>query len=286
MPVTVESFFDPATFSYSYLVTDTATAMAVVIDSVLDFDAASGRVETRSVDAISRSIEGHGVTLAWILDTHVHADHLSAMAILKERHGGQTGVGDRVTEVQSIFGDLFNARDVARDGSQFDRLLADGDTLAFGESTIRVMATPGHTPACVTYVVDDVAFVGDTLFMPDYGTARTDFPGGDAHTLYHSIQRILELPEQTTLYLCHDYGTADRAEYCNTTTVAAERRENVHLGASVDGDRFVAARQCRDALLEAPKLLLPAVQFNIRAGHFPPPEDNGSRYLKIPVRTA
>ena len=286
MATTVESFFDPETFTYSYVVVDAATAAAVIIDPVLDFDHASGRVSTASADAISAYVEREALDIVWILDTHVHADHLSAMAILKDRHGGKTGVGERVTEVQSIFAETFNAREMARDGSQFDRRLRDGDELVFGDSVVRVMETPGHTPACVTYVIDDAAFVGDTLFMPDYGTARTDFPGGDAGQLYASIQRILDLPGETTLYLCHDYGSATRSTYHNVTSVHDERANNVHIGGGVELDAFVRERRCRDAGLAAPKLLLPSIQFNIRAGHFPPAEDNGTRYLKIPVRVA
>lgn len=286
MATSVESFFDPATFTYSYVVADVATAAAVVIDPVLDFDPASGRVRTTSADAISAYIEQQSLDVVWILDTHVHADHLSAMAVLKDRHGGQTGIGSRVTEVQSIFGEMFNAKEMARDGSQFDRRLQDGDELVFGESVVRVIETPGHTPACVTYVIDDAAFVGDTLFMPDYGTARADFPGGDAETLYRSIQRILDLPGETILYMCHDYGSDTRAEFENVTSVHDERANNVHIGGGVALDEFADERRCRDAKLAAPKLLLPSIQFNIRAGHFPPAEDNGTRYLKIPVRVA
>ncbi len=286
MAITVESFFDPETFTYSYVVADQATSAAVIIDPVLDFDPASGRVSTTSADAISAYVERESLNVAWILDTHVHADHLSAMAIMRERHGGKTGIGTRVTEVQSIFAEMFNAREMARDGSQFDRRLNDDDELVFGESVVRVIETPGHTPACVTYVIDEAAFVGDTLFMPDYGTARTDFPGGDAGDLYGSIQRILDLPGETTLYLCHDYGSDTRPAFHNVTSVHEERAGNVQVGGGVELDAFVAERRCRDAGLAAPKLLLPSIQFNIRAGHFPPPEDNGTRYLKIPVRSA
>ncbi len=287
MPAVIEPFFDPDTFTYSYVVADPATSRAAIIDPVLDFDPASGRVSHGSADRLAEFVEGRGLTLDWLLETHVHADHLSAARYLRERLGGTTGIGARVTEVQEIFGTRFNAEaDFVPDGRQFDRLLADGDTLRLGELEIRVLQTPGHTPACVTYLIDGVAFVGDTLFMPDFGTARCDFPGGDAATLYFSIRRILDLPPDTSLYMCHDYGSPERPEVQCVTTVADERARNVHVRDGVSEREFVAQRRCRDAGLAAPRLLLPSVQFNMRGGALPPAEDNGTHYLKIPVTVA
>ncbi|MEM1435651.1 MAG: MBL fold metallo-hydrolase [Pseudomonadota bacterium] len=283
----VKAFFDPATFSYSYVVSDPATRAAAVIDPVLDYDQASGRICTQGLLEIANHVQSEGLEVAWILETHVHADHLSAAHKLRERLGGKICIGSQVVAVQSIFGDLFNAEaDFQRDGSQFDQLLNDGDTLPLGSLTIEAMATPGHTPACMTYVVDGAAFVGDTLFMPDFGTARTDFPGGDARTLYQSIQRILALPAATQLYMCHDYGSETRDNFAYLTTVAEERAKNVHIHEGVDEATFVEARQTRDAGLAAPRLLLPSVQFNMRAGKMPPAEDNGQSYFKIPIRQA
>ena len=283
----VTEFFDPATFTYSYVVVDPATDRAAIIDPVLDYDAASGRTSTGSADRIVSHVRERGLTVDWILETHVHADHLSGGSYVKAAVGGQTGIGTRVSEVQRTFGALFNAEPgFACDGSQFDRCLDDEDTLAIGDLTIRVLSTPGHTPACVTYLIGDAAFVGDTLFMPDYGTARTDFPGGDAHVLYRSIRRILELPAGTRLYMCHDYGSADRSEFQCLTSVADQRAGNVHVHDGIDEAEFAAAREVRDAGLAAPRLLLPAVQFNMRGAALPPAEDNGTHYFKIPVRSA
>ncbi len=283
----VEGFFDPATSTVTYLLLDRTTQAAAIIDSVLDYDPKSGRTRTTSADRVLTRAAELGARIEWILETHVHADHLSAAAYLKEKLGAKVAIGDRIATVQQVFGRLFNAGPAfATDGSQFDRLLADGDTLPLGNLVIEAWQTPGHTPACLTYVVqsdkETVAFVGDTLFMPDYGTARCDFPGGDAAMLYRSIRRILSLPEATSLYMCHDYRPGGR-EVAYVTSVGEERAANVHIHDGVDEAAFVAMRRARDAQLEAPVLLLPSVQVNMRAGELPPPEENGTRYLKIPL---
>ena len=283
----VEGFFDPATSTVTYLLLDRTTQAAAIIDSVLDYDPKSGRTRTASADRVLTRAAELGARIEWILETHVHADHLSAAAYLKEKLGAKVAIGDRIATVQQVFGRLFNAGPAfATDGSQFDHLLADGDTLPLGSLVIEAWQTPGHTPACLTYVVqsdkETVAFVGDTLFMPDYGTARCDFPGGDAAMLYRSIRRILSLPEATTLYMCHDYRPGGR-EVAYVTSVGEERAANVHIHDGVDEAAFVAMRRARDAQLEAPVLLLPSVQVNMRAGELPPPEENGTRYLKIPL---
>ncbi len=283
----IEGFFDPATWTVSYLVLDTRTMTCAIVDSVLDYDPKSGRTGTASADRLIARVRELNATLQWILETHVHADHLSAAPYLKEKLGGQVAIGAHITAVQKVFGTLFNAgSDFARDGSQFERLLADNETFTIGSLEVRTMHTPGHTPACMTYVVNDgaesVAFVGDTLFMPDYGTARCDFPGGDARTLYRSIQRILSLPATTTLYMCHDYLPGGR-EPKFVSTVAEQRAENIHIHEGVGEDEFVAMRQKRDASLEMPVLILPSVQVNMRAGELPEPESNGTRYIKIPL---
>jgi glyoxylase-like metal-dependent hydrolase (beta-lactamase superfamily II) len=283
----IEAFFDPATFTWTYVVMDPESNQAAIIDPVLDYDPASSRTSTQSADAVIDFVRRKGLDIDWILETHVHADHLSGASYLKEVLGGRTGIGNQVTVVQAVFGDLFNAEaEFARDGSQFDRLFADNETLTIGNLEARVWHTPGHTPACVAYVFDGAAFVGDTIFMPDFGTARTDFPGGDARTLYRSIRRILALPEETELYLCHDYETESRSEYCSMTTVGAERESNIHVCDRMSEEDFVSFREARDAQLAAPRLLLPSVQFNMRGAAFAPPEDNGMQYLKIPVRAA
>ncbi len=285
MTVQVHPFFDPATYTYSYVVSDAASRQALILDSVYDYDPASGRVSTSSADAVIEFVRSHDLDVRWILETHAHADHLSAAIYLQEALGGTTGIGSRITEVQSVFSGVFNlGPDFVSDGGQFDRLFEDGDSFEFGEHTVRIMHTPGHTPACITYVVNGCAFVGDTLFMPDYGTARTDFPGGDAETLYNSIQKILALPEETKLYMCHDYLPEGRNEYRCETTVAAEKQGNVHIHDGISEKDFVAIRESRDADLAAPRLLLPSVQFNIRGGRFPDEESNGTAYFKIPVR--
>lgn len=287
MSITIETFFDPSTFTYSYIVWDSRHRTAAVIDPVLDFEPASGSLCTASVELLSDFLERERLEVAWILDTHIHADHLSAMSVLQRRHGGRTVIGARVDSVQEIFGDRFNAEaGFARDGSQFDVLVSDGDELQLGDAKIRVIETPGHTPACVTYVIGQSAFVGDTLFMPDYGTARTDFPGGSAELLYGSIQKILALPVETKLYMCHDYGTAERQDFRNETTVAEQLEHNVQIREGVCREAFVRNRECLDAGLPPPRLLLPSVQFNMRAGNLPPAESNGCQYLKIPVRGA
>ncbi len=284
MLATVETFFDPDTFTYSYVVTDPQSSACAIIDSVLDYDPASGRIATRSAQSIIDYVDRHSLTVDWILDTHVHADHLSAARYLQSKLGGKTAIGCQVTEVQRGFAGTFDAEpEFQPDGRQFDRLLAADSSIRIGGLTGRVMPTPGHTPGCVTYVFPGMAFVGDTLFMPDYGTARTDFPGGDAATLYLSVQRIFELPDDTVIYLCHDYGTESRQAFCNQTTVKQERAHNIHIADGTTAADFVALREARDSELKAPKLLYPSVQFNMRGGSFPPAANNGTRYFKIPL---
>lgn len=279
----VKAFFDAATFTVTYVVSDPATRRAAIIDPVLDFDSASGRTSTASADQVVAYVDKNRLTIDWILETHVHADHISGAPYLKERLGGQTAIGRGVTAVQSTFKGVFNLADLATDGSQFDHLFNDGDTFQIGNISGRVIATPGHTPACVTYVIDDTAYVGDTLFMPDFGTSRTDFPGGSAAQLYGSIQKILALPDNTRLYMCHDYKAPGRDEFAWETTVAAQRDGNIHINKSVSEKSFVETRENRDRQLGMPKLLLPAIQVNIRAGRLPDPENNDIRYLKIPI---
>ncbi|QDL90846.1 MBL fold metallo-hydrolase [Paroceanicella profunda] len=280
----VTAFFDEATNTVSYVVRDPGSSTCAIIDSVLDFDAAAGRTDTRSARAIADHVTAEGLEVAWMLETHVHADHLSAAPWLQERLGGRIGIGDRITVVQDTFGKIFNAgTEFERDGSQFDRLFAEGDTFDIGGLTGRVLHTPGHTPACLTYVIGDAAFVGDTLFMPDYGTARCDFPGGSAETLWASIQKVLALPNETRLFLCHDYKAPGRDSYAWETTVAEQKAANVHVGAGHSREEFIAMRTARDADLGMPKLILPSIQVNMRAGHFPPPEEDGNVYLKLPV---
>lgn len=280
----VTGFYDPATHTISYVVRDPASAACAIIDPVLDYNPDSGRTGHGSADAIIEFIKSRRLVLQWILETHIHADHLSAANDLKHCLGGQLGIGGRVPLVQATFAKIFNpGADFVPDGRQFDRLFDDGDRFDVGALTATVMHTPGHTPACVTYVVGDAAFVGDTLFMPDYGTARCDFPGGDARQLYRSIRRILALPPSTRLFLCHDYKSADRTQTIWESTVARQRQENIHIHDGVDEEAFVALRTARDATLAVPKLMLPSVQVNMRAGELPPPEDNGVRYLKIPL---
>lgn len=280
----VEAFFDPATFTWSYVVSDPAMKRCAIIDSVLDYDAAAGRTSTASADRLIAHVREQGLVVDWLLETHVHADHLSAAPYLRQALGGQLGIGALITRVQDTFGKLFNAGgDFATDGRQFDRLFEDGDCFAIGSLEARVLHTPGHTPACVTYVIGDAAFIGDTLFMPDYGTARCDFPGGDARALYRSIQQLFALPDETRLYLCHDYLPAGRSDYVCMTTVAEQRANNLHIHDGVDEDSFVAMRLARDAALKMPALILPSVQVNMRGGELPPAEDNGVRYLKVPL---
>jgi glyoxylase-like metal-dependent hydrolase (beta-lactamase superfamily II) len=287
----IESFFDPATFTFSHVLADLSTRQCALIDSVLDYDPKSGRTSTTSADRLVDRVKALDLQVQWILETHVHADHLSAAPYLKKRLGGQLAIGAHITTVQNVFGKLFNAgAEFARDGSQFDRLLEDGEIFQIGTLQARAMHTPGHTPACMTYVVSDtgdvsdkqVAFVGDTLFMPDYGTARCDFPGGNASVLFQSIQKVLSLPDNTELYLCHDYPPETREPHC-ITTVAEQKNANVHVHRGVNEADFVAMREKRDASLAMPVLILPSVQVNMRAGQMPPPEGNGQRYLKIPI---
>ena len=280
----IASFFDPATFTVTYVAHDPATREAAIIDSVLDFDPNSGRTATASADAVIDYVTSHNLKVTWLLETHAHADHFSAAPYLQGKLGGAIAIGADITTVQTVFGKLFNAgTEFARDGSQFDRLFADGDTFSIGNLPVTVMHVPGHTPACIAYVVGEAVFVGDTMFMPDYGTARADFPGGDARTLFRSLRRILSLPPATRLFMCHDYLPKGRSEYVWETTVAAEREGNVHAHDGITEDEFVAMREARDATLDMPRLILPSVQVNMRAGHMPPPDDNGLTYLKIPV---
>ena len=279
----VEGFFDPATHTITYLVADPATGAALVIDPVLDFDAASGRTSTASLEQVLARIAERGLTLERVLETHAHADHLTGADEIRRRTGAPIGIGARITEVQKVFGVLFEAHDVTPDGVVFDRLYADGERFALGSLTVEVVHTPGHTPACVSYVIGDAAFVGDTLFMPDYGSARCDFPGGDARTLYRSIQRILALPPRTRVFVGHDYLPEGRTDFRWETTVAAEKADNIHVGGGRSEDDFVALREARDATLKVPALILPSLQINIRAGALPPPEASGKRFLKLPL---
>ncbi|SDK42695.1 MBL fold metallo-hydrolase [Billgrantia gudaonensis] len=280
----VTHFFDEPTNTFSYVVRDPDSRTCAILDSVLDFDYAAGRTDVRSADAIIDFIEREGLRVEWILETHVHADHLSAAPYLQDKLGGKTGIGARIVEVQEIFGKVFNAgTEFARDGSQFDRLFEEGDTFAIGKLEGRVLHTPGHTPACLTYVIGDAAFVGDTLFMPDYGTARCDFPGGDARTLFRSIRKVLALPDETRLFLCHDYQAPGRETYQHETTVAQQRAHNVHVHDGISEDAFVEMRTERDATLGMPRLIIPSVQVNMRAGEMPPAEDDGQVYLKVPL---
>ena len=283
----IEGFFDPATSTVSYIVMDAASKQCALIDSVLDYDPKSGRTSTHSADQLIERVRALGGKVEWILETHAHADHLSAAPYLKEKLGGTIAIGEHIRRVQDVFGKLFNAGPAfVHDGSQFDHLFKDGDTFRIGGLEARAMHTPGHTPACLTYVVEDgddaAAFVGDTLFMPDYGTARCDFPGGDARILFRSINKVLSLPPQTRLYMCHDYRPNDR-EVRFVTTVAEQRKENIHVRDGISEDEFVTMRTARDATLDMPVLILPSVQVNMRAGQLPPAEDNGIRYLKIPL---
>ncbi|MCD1608749.1 MULTISPECIES: MBL fold metallo-hydrolase [Stutzerimonas] len=280
----IEPFFDPATFTYSYVVSDPQTRQCAVIDSVLDYDPASGRTSHATAQRLVDYVCEQDLKVQWLLETHVHADHLSAAPYLRQQLGGQLAIGDRITVVQDTFGKLFNAgTGFATDGRQFDHLFHDGDTFQVGNIQARAIHTPGHTPACMTYVIGDAAFVGDTLFMPDYGTARCDFPGGDARTLYQSIQKLFALPGNTRVFMCHDYKAPGREEFLYETTIAAEREHNVHVHAGISEDQFVAMRTARDATLGMPTLILPSVQINMRGGELPEPESNGTRYLKIPL---
>ncbi len=279
----VSAFFDQATFTVTYVVAEPDGPACAVVDPVLEFDVKSGRTGTKSADAVVERVRADGLEVAWLLETHAHADHLTAAPYLQEKLGGRIAIGARIAEVQAAFGAIYNLEAGFRaDGSQFDKLWADGERFRIGALEAVALATPGHTPACMTYVVGDAAFIGDTLFMPDYGSARCDFPGGDARTLYRSIRRILELPPETRLFMCHDYGPNGRP-YAWETTVAEERAKNVHAKDGVGEEEFVKLRTERDRTLATPALLLPSVQVNIRAGRFPPPDGNGVSYLKLPL---
>lgn len=279
----VQGFFDPATFTVSYVVHDPATMKAAIIDPVLDFTPRNGRTSTQSADALLRYVDENDLTLDWLLETHAHADHLSAAHYLHEKTGAPIVIGSEITHVQGVFGALFEADDVKPDGSAFGQLVREGETLPLGNLEIGVLHTPGHTPACVTYLIGDAAFVGDTLFMPDYGTARADFPGGDAATLYRSIRKILALPPQTRIFVGHDYLPAGRTDYRWETTVADQKAGNIHAHDGISEAEFVAMRTARDKTLEAPLLILPSLQVNIRAGAMPPASPGGHVYFKLPV---
>jgi len=280
----VKAFFDEATNTVSYVVKDPDGSTCAIIDSVLDFDYASGRTDTRSADAIIAHIRAEGLEVQWLLETHVHADHLSAAPYLQERVGGKIGIGDRIKIVQDTFGKVFNeGTEFQRDGSQFDRLFQEGDSFMIGQMRGDVLHTPGHTPACLTYVIGDAAFVGDTLFMPDFGTARCDFPGGSSEVLFNSIQKILALPDETRVFVCHDYKAPGRDDYAWETTVAAQKAGNIHVGVGKDRDDFVKMRDARDAQLAMPRLIIPSLQVNMRAGQMPPADEKGNVFLKVPV---
>lgn len=280
----IEGFFDPDTFTVTYVVSDPASGEAAIVDSVLDYDPASGRTSYHSADRVIEFVTANNLRVNYLLETHAHADHLSAAPYLQEKLGGKIAIGEHITTVQNVFGKLFNAGpEFQCDGSDFDVLFADGENFQIGSLPVTVLHVPGHTPACIAYVVGDAVLVGDTMFMPDYGTARADFPGGDARQLFRSLRRILSLPQQTRLFMCHDYLPASRSEYIWETTVAAERESNVHAHDGITEDEFVAMREARDATLHMPRLILPSVQVNMRAGHMPPAEDNGVIYLKMPI---
>ena len=279
----VHAFFDAQSFTYSYLVWDPQSKEAAIIDSVLDFDAASGASSTAFAEQIIAKVKEQNLTVQWLLETHVHADHLSAAPYLQQELGGRIGIGSRITEVQQLFSQVFNLKDLKTDGSAFGKLFADGEVFMLGTIHCSVLHTPGHTPACVSYCIGDAVFVGDTLFMPDYGSARCDFPGGDAATLYHSVQKLYQLADRTRMFLCHDYKAPGRDQFVCETTVAAQKQQNIHLKQGISEQEFVTMRTARDKTLTMPKLILPSVQVNVRAGQFPPAEDNGTVYLKLPV---
>lgn len=281
----VQSFFDEPTFTVSHVVRDPGSNACAIIDSVLDYDPASGRTSTGSADAIIDYVAREGLEVQWLLETHAHADHLSAAPYLQEKLGGRMAIGREITRVQEVFGEIFNQdAGFQRNGSQFDQLFQDGDRFRIGGLEATVLHVPGHTPACLAYVVGDAVFPGDTLFMPDYGTARCDFPGGDARVLYRSIHRLTSLPDQARVFLCHDYtAPPGRTEFAWETTIGAQRVGNIHVRDGVSEDEFVAMRTARDATLPMPRLILPSVQVNMRGGELPPAEDNGVRYLKIPL---
>ncbi|VAW17034.1 MBL-fold metallo-hydrolase superfamily [hydrothermal vent metagenome] len=279
----VTAFFDAATNTFSYVVRDLASSACAIIDPVLDLDYAAGRIATVSADAMAQFVRANGLDLQWLIETHVHADHLSAAPYLQAELGGEIGIGENIVVVQETFGKVFNeGTEFRRDGSQFDRLFGDGDRYMIGELAVTVIHTPGHTPACMTHIAGNAAFIGDTLFMPDGGTARADFPGGDAHQLYRSICKLLALPAEMRLFICHDYGPGGR-EFRHSTTVAEERAHNIHVRDGISEAEFVAMRQARDATLDMPTLIIPSLQVNMKAGELPEPEDNGTRYLKVPL---
>ncbi|MGQ7830839.1 MBL fold metallo-hydrolase [Altererythrobacter sp. Z27] len=282
----VKGFFHEPTFTASYVVHDPATKVAAIVDSVLDFDQPSGRTSTESADEMIEYVRSHGLSIKYLLETHAHADHLSAAPYLQEKLGGEIVIGREILTVQNVFGKVFNeGSDFARDGSQFDLLVDDGQTLELGEISIIALHVPGHTPADLAFLIGNAAFVGDTMFMPDYGTARADFPGGDARTLFRSIRRLMELPAETRVFLCHDYKAPGRNVFAWETTIGAEREGNIHVHDGVAEEDFVAMRTARDATLDMPRLILPSIQINMRAGHMPEPESNGTRYLKLPLNT-
>lgn len=280
----VKAFFDEPTNTFSYVVWDSQERQAAIIDSVLNYDASSGHTSHTSADAMVAFIRDTGLNVQWLIETHAHADHLSAAPYIQSQVGGKIAIGEHIRTVQDVFGKLFNAgAEFHRDGSQFDHLFKDGERYRIGSMEATAMYTPGHTPACMTHLIGNCAFVGDTLFMPDYGSARCDFPGGDARTLYRSIQRLFELPDDTRLFMCHDYKTPERTEYRFESTMGEEKRFNIHVRKGISEETFVQMRKARDATLATPRLLLPSIQVNMRAGHFPPTEDNGVRYIKIPI---
>lgn len=280
----VTAFFDDATNTISYVVQDPNSKAAAIVDSVLDFDYSSGRTDTASADEIIAFVQKEGLEIQWLLETHVHADHLSAAPYLQDKLGGKIGIGDRIKIVQDTFGKVFNeGTEFQRDGSQFDQLFVEGDSLHIGQLRMDVLHTPGHTPACLTYVSGDAAFVGDTLFMPDFGTARCDFPGGSSEMLFESIQKILTLPEETRIFVGHDYKAPGREDYAWETTVGEQKAKNVHVGADTDQEAFVKMRDARDAALAMPKLIIPSLQVNMRAGQMPEPDEQGDVFLKVPV---
>ncbi len=281
----VTAFFDKPTNTISYVVKDPVSRACAIVDPVLDIDYAAARISHGSADAIASYVTGAGLTVEWLIETHVHADHLSAAPYIQGYLGGKLGIGEKITLVQETFGEVFNeGTEFRRDGSQFDHLFRDGETYSIGTLRARVLHTPGHTPACTTHVIGDAAFVGDTLFMPDSGTARADFPGGNAHALYLSARRILELPPETRLFMCHDYGGEDR-DVRWETTVAEERAHNIHVRDGIGEEQFVATRTARDAKLSAPRLIIPSLQVNMKAGRLPAPDETGKRFLKVPLDT-